>query len=449
MGRKDFLNTHPIERNPAPGRGRPRRVAGVGGARRARRPRAPDAPPRPYRRVSIAAPCRAGNRRIILTPVQAPGLDPEPILQEHNGIVFLYEAKIEVSSIAHHYSNSLYDRLADRLNQFPQGAPLSKSLFEILKILFTEKEAGLVAQLPIKPFTVDRAAEIWKLDKATTRNMLEDLAGRAMLLDIEQNGEQTFCLPPPMAGFFEFSMMRVRGDFVNQKALAELYYQYLNVEEDFVKSLFVENGTPLGRIFVQEAALPQDGKLEVLDYERASHIIPHGLAHRRQHVLLPPQDAASGPGLRRAHGHLHDLQHLGALAHQVRARPADGRRRMSRSARRGAGAQSGPVRGKHPRGRELHLQLLRLLLRGAAAVKQFAIARTIHSNFIAHADDGCRGCGKCEKVCPVNAVSMREGPAGKRFAFIDPERCIGCGVCVRSCAFAQIRQRPAPNAPSR
>lgn len=131
--------------------------------------------------------------------------------------------------MAHHYSNSLYDRLADRLNQFPQGAPLSDSLFAILKILFSEKEAGLVAQLPIKPFTVDRAAAIWKLDKATAQNMLEDLAGRAMLLDMEQNGQQMFCLPPPMAGFFEFSMMRVRGD-VNQKALAELYYQYLNVE---------------------------------------------------------------------------------------------------------------------------------------------------------------------------------------------------------------------------
>ena len=113
--------------------------------------------------------------------------------------------------MAHHYSNSLYDRLADRLNQFPQGAPLSDSLFAILKILFSEKEAGLVAQLPIKPFTVDRAAAIWKLDKAAAQNMLEDLAGRAMLLDMEQNGQQMFCLPPPMAGFFEFSMMRVRN----------------------------------------------------------------------------------------------------------------------------------------------------------------------------------------------------------------------------------------------
>lgn len=64
-----------------------------------------------------------------------------------------------------------------------------------------------------------------------------------------------FCSPPPMAGFFEFSTMRVRDD-INQEALVELYCQYLDVEEDFVKALFVENGTPLGRIFVQEAAPP-------------------------------------------------------------------------------------------------------------------------------------------------------------------------------------------------
>ncbi len=345
--------------------------------------------------------------------------------------------------MAHHYSNSLYDRLADRLNQFPQGAPLSKSLFEILKILFTEKEAGLVAQLPIKPFTVDRAAEIWKLDKATTRNMLEDLAGRAMLLDIEQNGEQTFCLPPPMAGFFEFSMMRVRGD-VNQKALAELYYQYLNVEEDFVKSLFVENGTPLGRIFVQEAALPQDGKLEVLDYERASHIIR----------------TASHIGVSMCYCR-HKMRHLGracdapmdicmtfntsarSLIKYGHARQTDAAECLDLLA--AAQGHNLVQFGENTReGVNFICNCCGCCCEALLAVKRFAIARTIHSNFIAHADDGCRGCGKCEKVCPVNAVSMREGPAGKRFAFIDPERCIGCGVCVRSCAFAQIRLEARP-----
>ena len=69
--------------------------------------------------------------------------------------------------------------------------------------------------------------------------MLDKLASRARSLDTEQNGDTRYVLPPPMAGFFEFSLMRVRGD-VDQKALAELFYQYLNVEEDFIKALFTQ-----------------------------------------------------------------------------------------------------------------------------------------------------------------------------------------------------------------
>ena len=78
------------------------------------------------------------------------------------------------------------------------------------------------------------------------------------------------------------------------------------------------------------------------------------------------------------------------------------------------------------------------------AVKRFAIARTIHSNFIARAGNGCRGCGKCEKSWPVNAIHMEDGPAGKRCAFVDPDRCTGCGVCVRSCAFGQLMLEARP-----
>ena len=75
-----------------------------------------------------------------------------------------------------------------------------------------------------------------------------------------------------MAGFFEFSMMRVRRD-IDQKLLAELFYEYLNVEEEFIKALFVNGETQLGRVFVHEPALPSDHSLEVLDYERASEVI--------------------------------------------------------------------------------------------------------------------------------------------------------------------------------
>ncbi|MFO7713337.1 MAG: (Fe-S)-binding protein, partial [Desulfosarcina sp.] len=110
--------------------------------------------------------------------------------------------------MAHTGTRSLYSRLVDRLNRFPQGAPPSDLLFAILKMLFSEEEAGLVAQLPIRPFTVADAARIWKMKPANARRILDQLASRAILVDIPRNGEAQYCLPPPMAGFFEFSMMR-------------------------------------------------------------------------------------------------------------------------------------------------------------------------------------------------------------------------------------------------
>src|SRR5215208_4511346 len=140
--------------------------------------------------------------------------------------------------MAHHLAHhSAYQRLTDRLNRFPQGAPPSESLFAILRILFSEREAALVAALPVKPFRAGKAAAIWKVPLDAARRTLDALAGRGLLVDVEREGELEYVLPPPMAGFFEFSMMRVRTD-VDQKALAELFYQYLNVEEDFVRALF-------------------------------------------------------------------------------------------------------------------------------------------------------------------------------------------------------------------
>src|SRR5512143_1047018 len=146
--------------------------------------------------------------------------------------------------MAHHALRNGYSSLVERLNRFPQGAPPSELLYRILALLVSEREAGLVALLPIKPFTAETAARAWKTDLASARRTLDALASRAVLLDCEEDGRTLYVLPPPMAGFFEFSLMRARGD-VDQKALAELYYQYLNQEDDFVRELFARGETQL------------------------------------------------------------------------------------------------------------------------------------------------------------------------------------------------------------
>ena len=146
--------------------------------------------------------------------------------------------------MAHHLDRKAYSNLIQRLNRFPQGAPPSETLYQILATLFDEKEAELVSLLPIRPFKADKAAKAWSMDVKSARKILDELASRAILVDIEKNGDYLYCLPPPMAGFFEFSMMRLRND-VNQKALSELFYQYINTEEDFIRALILDGETLL------------------------------------------------------------------------------------------------------------------------------------------------------------------------------------------------------------
>jgi len=119
-------------------------------------------------------------------------------------VYFYFFAEKGHQDMSHTTLKSGYERLVDRLNRFPQGAPPSDTLYKILQILFSEREAELVAQLPIKPFTAETAARAWKMDLVSAQNVLDTLSSRAILVDIEQDGKSTYTLPPPMAGFFEF-----------------------------------------------------------------------------------------------------------------------------------------------------------------------------------------------------------------------------------------------------
>ena len=174
--------------------------------------------------------------------------------------------------MGHNRTAKSYDNLISRLNKFPQGAPPSETLYKILNILFDEKEAEYISKLPIKAFTSKDAAKRWKLSADDSREILDSLAARALLIDIFKNGETYYILPPPMAGFIEFSMMRIRED-IDQHSLGQLLYQYMNVEEDFVKELFFGSETKMVRAFANESVLPEHDHIEIMDYEKATGVI--------------------------------------------------------------------------------------------------------------------------------------------------------------------------------
>jgi ferredoxin len=241
-----------------------------------------------------------------------------------------------------------------------------------------------------------------------------------------------------MAGFFEFSLMRVRDD-IDQKALSELFYQYLNVEEDFIRDLLANGETHPGRVFVNEPVLSNANALHVLDYERATEVIKTAT-----HI---------GVGICYCR---HKMEHLG--------RACDASMDICMTFNSTAESLT-----KHGHARRIEaVECLDLLQQAyeenlvqfgenvresvnficnccgccceaMIAARRFAIFNPVHTtNFIPELHEGnCTGCGKCVNACPVEAMALvsanhPQHPLRKK-ALLDEKICLGCGICVRAC----------------
>ncbi len=350
--------------------------------------------------------------------------------------------------MSHHALKTGYEHLVDRLNKAPQGAPPSDLLYRILECLFSEREAELVSVLPMRPFSAAKAARRWQMPLSEAQSILDRLADRGVLVDLpDGEGQMTYVLPPPMAGFFEFSMMRVRGD-VDQKLLAELFYQYITVEEDFIKALFLDGETQLGRVFVSEAAVPSEHATRVLDYERASEVIrtaSHigiGLCYCR-HKMTHLDRACDAPlDICMTFNAVADSLVRHGIARGVDA--AECRDLLDQACAHDLVQFGDNVQ----RQVSFICNCCGCCCEAMLAARRFGHLHPVHTtNFIAEAEPTrCTGCGRCLARCPVEALTRvaTEGvncqAAGG--VHVDEERCLGCGVCARACTEGGLHLRP-------
>ena len=345
--------------------------------------------------------------------------------------------------MGHLTSRDAYKNLEDRINWFTQGAPASGTLTKILEVLFTEKEARQVAMLPIRPFTLAKAARIWGTTEAKAEKLLDHLCEKGLMVDSFHDGVRQFVLPPPMIGFFEFALMRTRGD-IDQKYLSELFYQYIDVEEDFIKSLFFDLDTKLARVLVQEPVLLTEKANHILDYERATHIIEDaqyigvGLCycrHKNYHLgkacelNAPMETCMTFDNVARS------LAEHGGYSRLISKEEAKDILQMAYGYNL---VQIGENVREHP---AFMCNCCGCCCEALQAARRFSPMQPIATtNFIPKVDlQDCISCGKCSRVCPVLAISMKD-----KKPVIDESICLGCGVCARNCPKKTITLQRRP-----
>ncbi len=326
--------------------------------------------------------------------------------------------------------------LIDRLNKYPIGLVDNEKLRQILAILFSDEEAHVASRFPLHEATLDELVKRTDCPPDHLEKVLDRMADKGLVLDMQHKGETYYLLMPGLIGFFEFSFMKQRADLPVAE-LARLMGEYLYEDpQNGQASEFFGSKTPLTRSLAYEETIPVSS--QVTSYEGAREIIRKSgggavgmcyCRHKKEHLDESCTKGAPVEGIcislgsaakfmaRRGFAEERSVEELLAvidtarehnLTHitdNIRHKPSFICNCCSCCCELLAGVQAGYNEG---------------------------VGKT---GFIVAVDEQkCIGCGLCARACNVKALGIENtGVEKQRKLEIDTAVCLGCGACLSSC----------------
>jgi ferredoxin len=343
--------------------------------------------------------------------------------------------------MGHMDSKNIFRKLGRKINNLPWRAPWNEKLYELLRKLYSEKEAEVLVKMPYGFSDLNRVAKITKYESSELSKILAGLCSRGLVMDLWVNDAYHYMPSPIMVGFFEFTMMRT-GEGVDSKALAHLFHQYLNADNGAIYASNAKKGNQVSliRALPHWDALDPSEYMEVLDYEKAAGIVESsekfsiGICSCRHEKFHVGEKTCEVP--------LEKCSSFGPAAdYLIRNKLA---KEVSKSEMLENLAQSIEMKlvlcaDNVKRNVTFICHCCKDCCNALAGISKFGYPNTVvTSNFIAkNHPDTCVGCGKCAEACPIDAIKMipidKPQTKKKKDPVIDDSICLGCGVCALSC----------------
>jgi ferredoxin len=322
---------------------------------------------------------------------------------------------------------SVYERLADRLSNTPNGFPRSRkgTGLKLLAKMFTPEQAALGAVMHLHVEDVADIAARAGVDEKQAHATLKDMARRGLVSVRRGQKGLAFGLLPFVVGSYEESLPYF------DEEMARLFEELVTETQG---EGMLGPGPAIARIIPVEQAV--HAEIELMPYERVSELLENAVSFGVRECICRKQKALIGEPCQYERFNCVSFAPIeGAFAHVTYVRPVSKEEalRIVREAE-----EAGLVHTAYNQQQEIYYicnccPCCCGIMRG---VVEFGQAHALaHSDFRALVDsDACTGCEACVKRCHFGALSVPD-----EVCVVDPLRCMGCGLCVSACPSDALR----------
>jgi electron transport complex protein RnfB len=324
--------------------------------------------------------------------------------------------------------SNVYERLRERLDQFPQGFPKTKSgvELEILQHLFTPDEAGLMLHLgPFPPENVATIAERTGKDKTELGRTLYDMSKRGLIMRYKApDNELYYALIPWVVGIWELQLKNLTQENI------KLYEKYF--EEGMVP---LQRNRKLGGLRVIPVEQEIEGSTEIQPYERVSQIIESSTKFAVADCICRKEAKMLGAGCGKlmeacmSFGASADFYIENGLGREISKE--DAKEILLKAEEDGLIHCSINSAGS----KVFICNCCGCCCKSLAQVTKYGnLQGVVKSNYYATKDqEVCSSCGTCVERCQVDAILSEDDRI-----IIDKAKCIGCGLCASTCPTGSI-----------